>query len=203
MKNKEDILTLIRFFANSPLEEDSLSLFFDKHLSDVSMTNDLLMAFELFTPQAGIAQYTYPERCIRPVTLFYGANELAFVTIRELEHFDLNWRTTTGTPTSWFVEDQNSRKFSLFPIPDSTTTYTGPIITPLGADYPTTGAAILYAANRNVNIADILAIPLALSTLFHEFSYPSPHENIDFASMSGQLASAFYQLMGVTWNAFI
>ena len=155
-----------------------------------------LVAIELFDITALDHTYDYDASAVKLIAVFAGTRQLMEATTMDLEAYDDEWRTRTGTPVAINEGERTAREFALVPIPD---TGSDPIIGPffLGEDYPDNTGAQLYTARRDVDIPDWVALFICVRILFKEYARPSPHQDITFADYAKKLAEILWKAAGL------
>lgn len=147
---------------------------------------------------SGVAEYAFEADMLRIINAIMHDELLSPSTEDSLDAYSTTWTTATGTPKALTQDAVTARKYLLYPIPNFNS---DPLIpmhgAPWGEDWPANSLALIYADDREDNILDIYALPIAFDALSREFTYPSNHSDQNFAALSLNIAQLLYRLIGV------
>jgi len=136
---------------------------------------------------------------IRIIYLFLEDTALIRDLSSNIEGYSEDWEADSGTPVAYttdhVTQDSADRFIQLYPNPDTT----GDAIAAVdwGANYPEGDLAYLFSELRTTDIEDYFALPIIFDLLSLEFSYPSDHQDLQYAETCRMLADFFYSLSGV------
>jgi len=195
---KNEVLTLIQDIARDQATDTTISDYYDEVIEELGKTkNPPLVERALFTITAGTASYSYPTDAIELLYLFRATDPLSPVTMKELESYNLEWRSDSGTPIAYKLDQEDSDTFRLYPNPDTTSTALGIGATePFGDDFPANMGAAIYSDSRETGISDMIGLYVTFRVLYKEFHRPSDHQDIEWAMLHKSIANVFYH-MGV------
>lgn len=200
--DRTDIKTIAQNLAFSELPSiDTL----DRYLSDVF---DILglsakqppcvqAALKAFT--LGVDGYTFEADILRIIYMLFSNYLMHPVNERELNVYDSTWyNDSNDNPRVYVIADRTARTYTVYPPPAvNSSAYIPTVGEPFGDDYPANNAVIIYSDNRITNIPDIYALPSAFDALAKEFTYPSDHEDTDFAAGCEIVSNLLYALVGL------
>jgi hypothetical protein len=119
--SKGEILQFCKDYSGISLNDDTLTVYYDDTLNEIGFFNNPpLVDVEFFAIIAGTAEYEYPDRAVRHLDIFHDDKLLSPARLHDLEAYDMDWRTLSGTPAAYTFDEQNARTFKLIPNPDTT-----------------------------------------------------------------------------------
>ena len=180
---KTNITDLVHSFAHSKSDSTTRSESYDDTLYQLALRTGPFCDTEAFTPTDGTAEYSYPTDAIRLLAVFIDTKHLMGVSSKELETYSSAWRATSeDTPFVHTFYERDARKTRLFPTPSTT-----------DAD----GGTFLFTETRESDIPEWLVLPIMFLILEQELSYPSDHQDKEFAENCALLAKFLRGFCGV------
>jgi len=206
---KLEILTLVQELSRNRAEAATIGTYYDETIDRIAREADVLIDCELIAMVAGTNEYVFPDKCVRPVAVFYNDKELCRSTWQELESIKgKTWKAATGTPSVYGVDlaiEKEPNTFRLYPTPtNNSDDFIFLFGAPFGEDYPDYACAALYAssnfADNEDTIPDWLALAIAHEVLWREFVRPSPKQDETYAEACLALAQWLYAYVGVEFK---
>lgn len=196
---RDEIITFAGKLAMSLQDADTFDVFVNDVFFELAFVPSppLLKAY-LKEITAGTATYSFESDMLRIIYAIMFDELLSPVSEADLDAYNATWQSDTGTPTQITQDALTARTYRLYPEPDTSSDSVVPVHgEPWGEDYPDGILPLIYADDREDDIQDIYAIPVSFDVLKREFSYPSVHEDLDFAFTSESISQLFYRLLGV------
>ena len=180
---RANVITLTNLFAHGSGDADLMPDAYDDALDRIARASSPFVDTEAFTPSDGVAAYSYPSTAVTLISVFHGAKQLIKASSRELEAYDEDWRDADeDTPVAFTFYEQDADKVLLFPTPSTTAA---------------SGGTFLYSENRTTDIPEWLVLPIVFDILAEEFSYPSDHQDKEYAAMCGEMAQILKAFTGI------
>ena len=182
---RANVVTLTNLLAHGSGDADLMPDAYDDALDRFGRSSAPFVDTANYTPTDGTVEYSYPATAVALLGVFHGAKQLLEASGAELEAYDEDWRATadtTGTPVAFSFFERDADKVLLFPTPDTTTS---------------NGGTFLYSENRTTDIPEWLVLPLVFDILAEEFSYPSDHQDKEFAAMCNEMAQILKAFTGI------
>ena len=197
--NKTDIIQLVEDIANVPLDADTIDIYYDDVLDTLGRSSFApLVDGKLFAITSGTAVYSAPSDKSQILDIFIGSRHLSSSTLFDLEAYDDSWRTLTGSPLFYVMDEQNNDDFQLVPSPTTSSgNFSFPNGLPLGTDFPSGAGYIFYSYRRDSDIPSFLGIYIALHILIREFTRPSDHQDFNFADACLKTTTIFEKALGI------
>jgi hypothetical protein len=189
-------LILIDELARGDLEGgDSVEAYLDEAFEDAARQPDCpVVGMEIVNITSGTAVYDFPSTAIRLRDLFFDNKFLYAASDYELESYLVTWRSLSGAPFAYTIEDETKRQFRLVPNPNVSTAYTL-LVDPLGVDYPDNPVVAFFTEKRET-VPDWLGFYFVFAALSPEFRQPSNHQDNDFSRVCAALAQLHVALTG-------
>lgn len=195
--NKASILGLVRALANTALDESTLDAYFSDVLYELGRSPRPLVEAELFAVASGTAGYSFPANAVTLLHAFFGSAQLSPSDKASLEAYSSTWRSDSGTPFAYTVDEQTGRAFRLYPTPSaSSAALSFPTGTPFGVDFPSNAGCLIFSSARTEDIQPWVGYAIALKVLAKEFAKPTNKQDVDFADACNQLAEVFLLAAG-------
>lgn len=178
-----ELTTFVQLLAHGKGQATTLADYFDDSMAALAKTSAPFCDNELFSPTDGTADYSYPASAIRILAVIHGDTQLPYATEQDLENYDGTWRATAateGTPIAWTTLEESARTVRLYPTPDTTAV---------------NGGTFLFAATRTTDLPEFCILPIAFDMLYQEFSYPSDHQDFEFAKLCNELSETLKALI--------
>ena len=194
---KAEILTLVNDLARQTLDPDTLDIYYDDVLNEIgSSSSHPLVAIELFDIISGDHTYDYDASAVKLLAVFAGTKTLLSASTMDLEAYNEDWRTLTGTPIAFNEGERTAREIALVPIPDADS---DPILgpSPFGEDYPDNIGVQLYSTRRDVSIPDWLALFICLRILAKDYAHPSDYQDKVFSDFCEKGAEILWKAAGL------
>jgi hypothetical protein len=180
---RANVVTLTNLIAHGSGDSDLMPDAYDGALDRLARSAAPFVDTEAFTPTDGTAEYSYPSTAVALLGVFHGAKQLPQASSKELEAYDEDWRgADEGTPVVFSFYERDADKVLLFPTPDTTAS---------------DGGTFLFSENRTTDIPEWLALPIVFDILAEEFSYPSDHQDKEYAAMCGEMAQILKAFTGI------
>lgn len=196
---RDEIITFAGEIARSLQDADTLDVFTNDVFDDLATRSAPgMIEAKIKALTSGVATYDFEPDMIRIVYAIMEDALLSPETEPNLDAYAATWEADSGTPVAITQDHETARTYRLYPNPDFTSDPLIPIHgEPWGEDWPENSLALIYADNREDNIADIYAIPVAFDALAREFAYPSNHIDSAFSATCKALSQLFYRFIGV------
>lgn len=180
---KADVLTLVDDLSLGQANATEAAIFYDEIIRELGFV-EVLTGTETITVHAGTNSYSLASDTIRALEFYNTAGFLTKSVYSGLGSiFGSSWRTRTGSPLAVTVEDENNNSFSLVPSPNYDDTLT------------------VIRTETRTDVPVWLELPIALEILSREFLRESDHQDIEFSSLSKQIATISFNMVGVYLNA--
>ena len=192
---KAQLLTFAGTLCNDLDDSTTISVYFNDviyKLGQIERPPFVEWAQQKIT--SGTATYNYQSDEIRPLHTIMEEKEIFESSEDDLEAYDFEWRTATGVPFAYTEDIITARTYKLVPKPDFTSGTAG---SNWGSTYPDDILALIYAQDRTSDIEDYFVLPIAFDILNAEFTYPSPHQDLTYATRCAEIAEMLYKLAGV------
>jgi len=180
---KAEIIALAQMFCQNKADATTIASFFDEVMDGLAnLAEPPFFAFANFNLVASTGVYAIDST----ITQLSGVNavdirQLSLAHVHELEAYDIDWRTIEDDPLSYLLEEQDSREFRLFPIPDANS----------GEGRQFGGDAASTA------IQEWYALYIAFASLAKEFGYISDHEDGLFAEACASIQQMLGAMLGI------
>lgn len=193
--SKADVLALVQTLCGSQADTATIDRYYDDAVHDLAKREWLTNA-TLLPVTATTAEYTTVAPLVAVLDAIYDNVVLDLAPLRDLEAIDPEWRSRTGHPLAYTVEDEPADTVRLYPAPDCAS---GPFIwlhgSPLGLDYPANALCVIHTETRT-DIPAWLELPVALRICGVEFTRDSNHRDPVFARYCARLADFLIQVVG-------
>lgn len=196
--NRDDIITLAGELSLSLHDPDTLDIFVDDVFHELGESSDIpLVQATLKQLTSGTATYDFESDMIQIIHLIMYDELITESSYEELTDYSETWKADSGTPVTFTQDRIDSETYTLYPSPSSSSSaYIPTEGEPFGVDYPANILTILYTDDRESDIPEIYSLPIAIDALEREFTYPSDHTDVEFASACGEIKKLFYLLIG-------
>ncbi len=189
--NKTTLISLVGSLAHSKGASDTQDDAYYRTLDLLARSSSPLVAQANVNLVASTTEYSLSADAAKILALFVKPDNVAGtnyrlvreVGLRELEFYDKDWRTTQAAedaPIVYTLVDlagtvvTDWTKIRLYPTPDVSVT---------------SGISYFYAdRNEATTIYDFIALPIVFNILWKEFEYPSDHQDMEFATLCGDIA---------------
>jgi len=179
---KANITTLAQYLCQSKANATTFADYFDKVSDELARwPKPPQVATATFNIVSATAAYSFQTAAVEVLAVFAKERELSLQSISDLEVYSKTWQTDTGDPYAYTFEDQLSRKYLMYPIPD---------------ENDTNGGRELYSQSPTSGIVEWLSLPLAFLTMAQEFTYPSDHQDKEFADNCKVLGDLLLRILG-------
>lgn len=198
--SKAEIITLVKTLARQDdLDDDMLADDYADVIEEVAQTEKTpLVAAEMFDIVLGTSTYDYDASAVRVLYVFVDDTLLRPADIIDLETYNVAWRALSGTPYSVTEAEITSRTLRLIPIPNFDS---DPLVPthgePFGEDYPANIGVQIFAAKRDTDIPDWLALFVAMRMLANIYGRPSAYKDAAFSSSCDDLAKTLWKAAGL------
>jgi len=195
---KAEILALAKTISRQPdLDDDTIDIYYDDVIDEIGQTSiPPLVAIELFAITSGTVEYTYDTSAVKLLAVFAGTRQLLPASTMDMEAYNDEWRTLSGTPIAFNEGERTAREFALVPIPDaSSDPLLGP--EPFGDDYPDDTGVQLYSVTRDVEIPDWIALFVCIRILAKDFARPSVYQDTVFSEFCFKLSEILWKAAGL------
>jgi hypothetical protein len=189
---KADVLALVALLGGTDVDTVLAERFYREVVSELGQS-ETLVAMSLLPVVPGTGVFTLPEPGVRLIGVVYDDEEITPIGRGEVASIDPGWRDARGTPMAYFVEDETTRSFRLYPIPDIPSKSFLLLGAPLGTEYPEYAVVAIHTTAQD-DVPVYFELPIALTILAHEFVRESSHRDPTFAAMCQTFALA---LLGV------
>jgi len=178
-----NITDLANSLAHSKGDADTLAASYEDIMERLARTTAPFVNSATYNPTDGTAEYSYPTAAIVLLAVFHSATQLPEALPSELEACDADWRSADeATPVVHTFADRDGRKVRLWPTPAATVP---------------AGGTFVFSELRASDISEWLGIPIALEVLSEEMAYPSDHQDMEFATLSLEVARMLKSFMGI------
>lgn len=174
-------LSMSEVWMNEIIESDYTRYFTDALESFCQSPNCPLIASSSISIISGTAEYSYPSNCVRILGIFYRAAHLPYASRGELEAYDKEWKSLSGTPIVYTFEDTSTDEYRLVPTPNETGSH----------------GTIIYTNSRTTDIMTTIGLPLALDMIARDFILPSDHQDVTFAQICKRFSELLRMIGGI------
>ena len=193
--SKAQLTTFASTICHAEHDTTTFSQFFDDVINELSrLPNPVFAEYAFEAIVSGTDEYAFETTMLRPIAIFFGDTLLVEATDQVLEAYSATWQSDEGDPVAFTLDKIHARIYRVYPTPDAS----GSASTNWAAGYSLTGLALIFVEDRATDIEDYYALPITFDCLAREFSYPSDHQNIDYAKVCSDLSKLLYILAGVT-----
>jgi hypothetical protein len=192
--SKADVLAFAATMGLQQGDSVLLAQFYDEIVTDLARQAWVSDA-TILPVVAGTGLFAFPERAVRIMGVVYDDTELSESTVMELDAVDNEWRSRTGKPMTYVLEDETTRTVRLYPAPDvNSKDVSFPGGVNLGENYPQ-GSVVLFHTETREDVPEWLTLPIAFSILAREFERASAHRDPAFADACQKTADALMTLV--------
>jgi len=193
--SKAQLTTFASTIAHAEHDTTTFSQFFDDVMDELGRLPEPLFADYAFEAiVSGTDEYSYESTMLHPIAIFFDDTRIPEADEIILEAYSKSWQSDTGDPTTFTLDKVDGRKYRVYPTPDANGSIAG---ANWGSAFPSGALALIFVEDRATDIEDYYALPITFDCLAREFSYPSDHQDIDYANVCGTLAKVLYILAGV------
>jgi hypothetical protein len=193
--SKAQLTTFASTIAHAEHDTTTFSQFFDDVVEELGMLENPPFAERGFEAVvSGTSEYDFESSMIKPLYIFLDDTMLSPVSQGELEAYSKTWQTDDGTPIVYTLDNIDAHSYRIYPEPDTSGSISG---ADWGSSFPDDALALIYSEDRQTDIEDYYALPITFDCLAREFSYPSDHQDIEYAKALNDLAKLLYMLAGV------
>jgi hypothetical protein len=196
--NRADIKTLAESLTTITTDSDTLGQFITDVFDENGFrSNPQMVKASLESVVSGTATYSFDSDVYKLIRVFFGSEMLSFTSANGLDAYSTTWGADSGLPKAITQDELTVRTYTLYPNPNVNSDPVIPVHgEPYGEDYPANNLTLIYSENRQDNIMDIYALPIAVEALSREFAYPSNHTDLEYSDTCKKLAELFNQLIG-------
>ena len=193
---KAQVTTFASTICHAELDTTTFSQFFNDVIDELGKLSKPVFAEQGFEAiVSGTSEYSYETAMLDFIALFFGDTLIPEESQKSLEAYSQTWQSDTGDPVAFTRDGIDARKYRVYPEPDANGSITG---ANWAASFPAAALALIYVEDRSTDIEDYYALGIAFDCLAREFSYPSDHQDTDYAKALRQLSKVLYLLAGVT-----
>ncbi len=196
---RAEVLVILNELALDLGDADSLTIFFDETLRLLALSEEPPWCkAEIKALSSGTNTYAFEDDMLQIIEMIMHDELLSYASEKSLDAYSEDWQADTGTPTDYTTDNVAPRYYRLYPEPDFSSDAIIPTHgQPWGEDWPDDSLALIYADYRESDILDIFALPISFISIAQEFSYPSDHTNLEYATVCKGIVSLLSMLVGV------
>lgn len=186
MAARSDITTFAEWLSFTQAGVASVEAHIDDILQDCATRTDWLTEATLVSLVAGTGEYSLPAAVVNVLSAFYDDRELwPDDGYKAVELDDPHWRTRTGVPYVYFVDDTVTTKITMYKAPTTTTTE---FYLPGFSPFPPAGFLTLIHTQPGPELPPWAPVILGLRALSQEFARDSDRKDLNFVTATKQLA---------------
>jgi hypothetical protein len=188
--SRETVAALVSELSLGQADVTLADRFYTEVLTDLAWVPGLFVTGTLMEVRDSTRSIAWPDGCVRILTGYYSDGELAPVGILEMDRVNPAWRDERGGPLALVLQEEPSRTFRLYPIPDRRSApFTFLFGAPFGVDFPEHAVALIHTAIVE-DVPEWAELPIALFMVAREAARESNHRDPDVAEYAQSIASA-------------
>ena len=174
-----DVLALVQTISNGAADTTATAAFYSDTITELA-TQDWFTTAQLWTNTIGQLEVNFQTistlNLVDLETVVYNSTELDLATLIEMQMIDPQWRDRVGRPTTFIIEDENSKVAALYPAPDEARSDN-----------------VVFFSFTPVDAFYYLELYVALRILEREMMRQSNHADMEMATFCGVIAKFFLQ----------
>lgn len=184
--SQASVTTEAKWIANVAVDSTRLDNYYNEALIEVAGSTEVNISIQQVAIAIGVDTYTFdalfPDT-VQVLACFarLGVNptwELLRTSLTQLDAQSRTWRNDTGTPNSWFLQNEPHRQIRLYPTPNGG------------------GFLDVFVTDKQDIVPKWLDYPLAFAILRREFARSSPQYDPAFVQLCEQAGSLFRSMGG-------